>query len=86
METITRNKIVSALISYDKKQSTRKGYNPYALPQYLAAVDNVESRMAKGYTLREAIIKSYLDRLCDAVLRALGLELMTKDEAKWGIR
>jgi len=34
-------KLIHELTSLDRRQSTRRGYNPYALPQYFAAAENV---------------------------------------------
>jgi hypothetical protein len=31
------SKLIHELIVMDRRDSTRRGYNPYALPQYLAA-------------------------------------------------
>jgi len=81
-----RARIVNAFTEYDRKQKGKKGYNPYALSHYCRAIENVEEYLSEGYTLRQAIIKSYLGRLCDRILKELGLPQMTTDEAKWGIR
>lgn len=85
LDATNRARILNAFTTYDRKQVGKKGYNPYALSHYCAALDNVDEYMQQGKTLREAIIKSYLGRLCDAILRALDLPVMTKDEAKYGI-
>lgn len=79
-------RIVNGFTSFDRRASTRKGYNPYALAMYCAAIDNVKEYMAAGYTLRQAVIKSYLGRLCDAILKELGEAKMTNEEAKFGVR
>ena len=85
LDATNRARIVNAFTEYDRKQKGKKGYNPYALGHYCMALDNVAEYMQDGYTLRQAIIKSYLGRLCDSILRALDLPVMTKDEAKYGI-
>lgn len=81
-----RDRLVFSLTEYDRKQSTKKGYNHYALAHYFAAIDNVEEYMTKGLTLRQAIMRSYLGRLCDFILGKMGEDRMTKEEAKYGPR
>lgn len=85
LNEVDRIRIINAFTDYDMKQKGKKGYNPYALGHYCAALDNVREYLDNGLTLRQAIIKSYLGRLCDAILRRLELPVMTKDEAKYGI-
>lgn len=77
--------ILHAFTKFDERASKRKGYNVWALGHYCAALENVEMYCQAGLTVRQAVIKSYLGRLCDCILKALGEPLMTKDEAKRGI-
>lgn len=38
--------LLRAVTDFDKKQSSRKGYNPYALAQYMFAIDAIcESKL-----------------------------------------
>lgn len=38
--------LIHAVTEFDKKQSARKGYNPYALAQYMFAIDAIcESKL-----------------------------------------
>jgi len=62
-----------ALIRYDRKQSTRKYYNPHALNLYLARAEEVQAEIAKGKSPRQAVIDSFTDRLRDYLLREMGL-------------
>lgn len=69
-----------AVTQYDRKQSTRKGYNPYALPQYLMAVDRVHNAVNCGSTRRDALVENFNGRLLDVCLKALNMEPSTRDE------
>jgi len=67
--------LIHAVTRYDEKQSARKGYNIYALPQYLAAVDRTVADYEAGATVPEAIRRQFIDRLRDHVLKACNLEI-----------
>jgi hypothetical protein len=58
----------------------RAHYSPYALPQYLARVDEVVADMARGADPRIAILRGFVGRLGDAMLKALGLPASNKAE------
>lgn len=49
------NKIRSALIRYDVRQSDKPGFNRYALAQYMRRVDELEADLKAGAPLRAAI-------------------------------
>jgi hypothetical protein len=80
-----RATILDAVTTWDRRQSTRPGYNIYALALYCKAIKRVALYAEKGHDLRDAVITCFLDRLCDHILKALKLEKMTKDEAKYGL-
>lgn len=84
IDPLTKARIVSAFTQFDRKASKRKGYNPYALAHYCKAGQNVERHVANGVPLRTAIIGCFCGRLCDAILKALDLELMTNEECRYG--
>ena len=44
----SHDRAVHAITQYDIGQSTRKGYNHYALAQYLAALEEAEKQIHKG--------------------------------------
>lgn len=69
-----------AVTRYDRKQENKRGYNRYALAIYLGRVDEVFNRMAEGSNLRDAICRTYNDRLVDHVLKAVHEQPMTKEE------
>ena len=76
----TRDKLSHALIVYDTKQSTRRGYNRYAMAQYLAALDGAMTDVQAGTSIRAALVSHFCDRLLDALLRAIGEPIATETE------
>lgn len=72
--------LVTALIRYDRKESTKKSYNRWALPQYLRRLDEICADIDQGIDVRTAIRNGFLGRLCDNCLRALNLPPTTKEE------
>lgn len=75
-------RLAHAVTDYDRKQYGKRGYNPYALPQYLAAVASVDEELAKGVDLRKAIVSNFNGRLLDRCLKAVGLETSTVQEQR----
>jgi hypothetical protein len=67
-----RNKLATAVTTYDRKQSGKRFYNPYALGQYLARVAEVAADIERGAAVRPAIIAGFTGPLCNAVLRSVG--------------
>ena len=55
MDPATRAKMVSVLTEYDRKQSTKKSYNRYALGHYMKAVGTVAEAIGDGSTIHEAL-------------------------------
>lgn len=83
MDTIQT--LLTAVTEYDRKQSTKRGFNPYALSHYCHAVRQVETYVVTGHSLRDAVITCFVGRLTDTLLRAVKLPVMTPDEAKHGL-
>jgi hypothetical protein len=77
--------ILNALTEFDRKARTKPGHNPYAFAHYCRALQRIQLYNNSGHPLRESIITCLVGRLCDAVLKALKLEQMTKEEAKFGL-
>jgi len=77
-------RLAMALTTYDRKQSTRKHHNPYALAQYLERLELVMDDIAAGATPRQALCAGFSDRVLDACLRAIGEPLHTKQELGTG--
>jgi hypothetical protein len=76
--------LVHAVIEYDRKQSTKRGYNHYALAIYLGRVEEIIEDIAAGADARSAIVAGFSGRLADACLRSLGLPITTREEAQGG--
>ncbi len=74
--------LVSAVLAYDNKQSKRSGFNRFALPQYLARIDEVCDDIQQGANIREAITAAFTGRLLDVCLKAVGLSKSTDQEAR----
>jgi hypothetical protein len=63
--------LAHAVTAYDRKQEGKRGYNPYALPQYLARCEDIAREVAGGADLGQTLNHNLLDRLRDYVARAL---------------
>lgn len=74
--------LVHAVTEYDRKQQGKRGYNIWALPQYLGAVETAEQRIAEGKTTREALVASFCGRLLDVVLKSVGEAKSTREEQR----
>ena len=73
-----RARLVSAATLYDRRAQTRRGWNPYALGQYLARIDEVVSDVRAGAEPRAAIVAGFCDRLRDAMLRGCGFAVAAR--------
>ncbi len=82
MKTEELNKLVSAVTEFDRKQSTRRGYNPNALGIYLERVFQIESAVDNGQELRSAVIAGFSDRIRDHILRSIGQPVCSLDELR----
>jgi hypothetical protein len=51
----TRQKLIHAVSAYDRQQSTKRGYNHYALAQYFMRIDEITADIANGADVRKAI-------------------------------
>jgi hypothetical protein len=68
----TKQKLVNALTEYDRKQSTRRGYNHHALALYFQALDEAEAAVTKGKEWKIALQGVFNDRVLDVCLKAIG--------------
>lgn len=73
--------LTRALLHYDIKQENKRGYNHYALGQYLQAADDVEADVARGANLRATLLDTFSGGLLRYVLKALELAPLTSDES-----
>jgi hypothetical protein len=76
----TRQKLIFAVSAYDRQQSTKRGYNHYALAQYFMRVDEITADIANGADVRKAITAGFSGSLADKCLKAVGLEKTSKAE------
>lgn len=78
MTNLTPNAIkqllVNALTEYDRKQSTRRDYNPHALALYFQALDDAMEQYNHGATIESALRYSFNDRVLAACLKGLLLK------------
>jgi len=75
-----KDTLIHAVTAYDRKQSTRRGYNPYALGQYFQRIDEVCLDIEAGAEPRAALMAGFNDRLLDVLLKAAGLPVSTRPE------
>lgn len=67
----TKSKLEHAVTSYDRKQSTKRGHNPYALGHYFAALNEAEAMTIKGTAWKQALEAVFCDRILQVCLSAL---------------
>jgi hypothetical protein len=77
-----RNALVHAVTAYDLKQMGKRGYNIYALPQYLLGIDRVCNATHCGVTRREALLDAFCGRLLDVCLKVLKMDKSTDQEQR----
>lgn len=78
--TTIKSQLIHAVTEYDRRASKRRGYNPYALGQYLARIDDVCADIARGASARKALCAGLSDRLLDHCLKAIGERPFTVNE------
>lgn len=69
----THAALVSALTQFDLKQSTKPGYNKWALAIYIGRVDDIMKDVAAGADLRAAVVAGFTGQPLAVCLRALKL-------------
>ena len=74
--------LIHAATAYDRRRSTRKGYNIYALAQYFTRIDDCLEDMRNGASPRAAIGAGFNDQLRDALLKAIGEPALTVEETR----
>jgi hypothetical protein len=82
--------LVHAVTAYDRKQSTKRDYNHYALGQYLARVEDVLADIDAGANVFDAINAGFSGRLLAHVTKTvqkvcpdLPPATMPKNEGAW---
>ena len=77
--------LLHALTDYDRKQAAKPGmHNPYALPQYMRRLTEVQELVDGGATWRNALTRGFSGRLLDVCLRAIGEPKSTAEEQRSG--
>ncbi len=66
------NALMSAVTAYDRRREGKPGFNRYALPQYMQAVDNIITDVKSGKPLLQAIGDHTNDLLKHALIKAAG--------------
>lgn len=74
--------LAHAVTDYDRRQQTRRGYNPYAIGHYLGAVQAIEADITQGADVRAAVLDHLTGPLASFVLRTIGHAALTRDEAR----
>ena len=82
IDPATRTRMLNAVTEYDRKESRKRHYNPYALGHYAKALQDIDTHVSKGIDLRTAIVGCFVGRLADKVLKAAGLPLQTDLELR----
>lgn len=72
--------LVQAITKFDANDHTAAKYNRYALPQYLARLEEIRADVDSGRSLRSAIIAGFCGRLQHVCLRAVGEPASTLKE------
>lgn len=64
--------LVHAVTEYDRKQEKRKGYNRYALAQYLSAVRRTIEQFEQGqHDIETCVSLNFLDGLCKFLIKSV---------------
>ena len=81
---LLRHTLVHAVTRYDAKQSRKRGWNPYALPQYLERVEAIVEDVEAGADPAAAIQAGFLGTLATACLKAAKLKPVdSKPSSAW---
>lgn len=81
MDGNTRVKLVNRLTEHDIKNSTKKGYNHYALGHYMNAVQRVDRLMTEyHWALRPALLVCFNGKLLVLCLKACDLSAYVRFE------
>ena len=79
-----RFQLITAVTDYDRKDSTKRNYNIYALPQYFQRVDSILSDVEAGADPRSAIVAGFIGTLRNFVLRKLKMSGSSTEEDRGG--
>jgi hypothetical protein len=71
---IVQSKLLMIVTEYDRKQSTKKHYNRYALAQYCDSIDRVMEERDRGSPLALALQAGFCGSLLRHIARKLKLD------------
>jgi hypothetical protein len=72
--------LIHAAVRFDAKESKKRHYEAWALPQYLARINQICADIQKGAQVRAAVIAAFTGRLRSDCLRVLKLPQVTESE------
>jgi hypothetical protein len=79
-----RHQLLSAVTRYDERQSKRRQYNQWALPQYIARIEDILRDIENGADPAAAIQAGFSGSLATACLKACDLTPTTlKPTGAW---
>ena len=64
--------LIHVLVEHDRQQMKKRGFNPYALAQYLGALGDVFVLIEKGEHLESTLSKHFEGRLLTKLLKLVG--------------
>lgn len=64
-------KLTHILTEHDRRESTKKHYNRFALPQYFMALKAAEEYIQHGYSVKKALERTFCGRLLNKLLKAV---------------
>lgn len=69
-----KQRLVHIVTEWDRKQSTKRFYNPHALGLYIQSINNnVIPALDAGKSLKDALEAGFEDRLLDFLKKGLGV-------------
>ena len=68
-----RARLLLILTNYDKRQSNKRGYNPYALGHYCRGIGEVCEALDNGEAIESALKKSFCGSLLRHIAKKLGV-------------
>jgi hypothetical protein len=82
-EEITR-RLTHAVTEYDRKESSKKHYNRFALGQYFERIADIRADLDRGAEVRAAIVAGFTGRLLDVCLKSVGESTSVDAEQRGG--
>lgn len=81
------DKLLHELTEYDRKESTKRGYNRNALGIYMETLQSAMGYIDAGKDVRKVLVGHFCGRLLTKLLKTAGFALDTKaDQMGSGIR